>query len=193
MKIRVCIDYGALNKVLVPRAWAMPDVSETIHTVRDVATHSWSQIQANEKGERLTHSYDDPDRQLDGPRGEDPGASLLGVSDATKAFHRIAVAEADQDKLAFAAPGLGIFTWKVLPMGLVNSPAAFCSVLASMLRRASILYEPGINDPAATATYLEEMYNDMCTNGWKIDGFEWGSRRVRDGLEMVSGQVRDRL
>ena len=35
-KIRVCIDYGALNKVLVPRAWAMPDVSETIHTVRDV-------------------------------------------------------------------------------------------------------------------------------------------------------------
>ena len=27
--------------------------------------------------------------------------------------------------------------WKVLPMGLVNSPAAFCSVLASMLRRAS--------------------------------------------------------
>ena len=187
-KIRVCIDYGALNKVLIPRAWAMPDVTETIHTVRDVATHSWSQIQANEKGERCTHSYDDPDRQLGSPAAEDPGASLLGVSDATKAFHRIAVAEEDQDKLAFAAPGLGIFTWRVLPMGLVNSPAAFCSVLVAMLRRASILYEPGINDPAATAEYFEELYADMQNNDWLIDGFEL--REINNQKQLyIDGQL----
>ena len=189
-QVRVCVDFGALNKVLKARCWAMPDVVETIHSVRDLAVESYRQMKANRAGSRTCHDHDDPDLRLGAnleEPDEDPGSSVLGCTDVTKAFHRVGVAEEDRDLLTFAAPGLGLWRWVTLPMGASISPQAFCSISSKMLERANLLYQPGVNDTRQTAEYLRELYLDMVDQDWRIDGIEM---RDRDGRTVPTEEVR---
>ena len=186
--VRITIDYSSLNSQLRPRAWSMPDVNDTIHGLRDMAKESYRQIKANRNGSRATQADDDPDS---GSRAgisvdqlEDPGMSRLGKTDIQKAFHRILVDERDRANLTFSAPQLGLFTWRVLPMGASSSPAAFCSVSTKMLERAGVVYNPGGCDPVSVREYLLELYNDMQQNDWLIDGFE-----LRDGELYIDGYL----
>ena len=115
---------------------------------------------------------------------EDPGMSRLGKTDVQKAFHRVLVDERDRANLAFSAPQLGLFTWRVLPMGAAQSPAAWCSVSTKMLDRAGILYNPGGHDQNLVRGYLQELYKDMVENDWLIDGFE-----LRNGELFIDGYL----
>ena len=114
--VRITIDYSTINKQLLPRAWSMPDVTETIHQLKDMAKESYRQIKANRAGTRNYQADDDPDSgQRVGIRVddlEDPGMSRIGKTDVQKAFHRVLVDERDRPNLAFSAPQLGLFTWR---------------------------------------------------------------------------------
>ncbi len=184
--VRITVDYSTINKQLRPRAWSMPDVTDTIHQLRDMAKESYRQIKANRAGTRTSQADDDPDS---GQRAgitvddlDDPGMSRLGKTDVQKAFHRILVDERDRPNLAFSAPQLGLFTWRVLPMGTMQSPAAWCSISTKMLERAGIIYNPGGHDHSSVRAYLQELYTDMSDNEWLIDGFE-----LRNGELYIDG------
>ena len=186
--VRITIDYSTINKQLLPRAWSMPDVTETIHQLKDMAKESYRQIKANRAGTRNSQADDDPDSGQRAGIGvddlEDPGMSRIGKTDVQKAFHRVLVDERDRPNLAFSAPQLGLFTWRVLPMGAAQSPAAWCSVSTKMLDRAGILYNPGGHDQALVRDYLQELYKDMVENDWLIDGFE-----LRNGELFIDGYL----
>ena len=183
--VRITVDYSTINKELLPRAWSMPDVTDTIHQLRDMAKESYRQIKANRSGARTSQADDDPDS---GQRAgitvddlEDPGMSRLGKTDVQKAFHRILVDD-PRKVLAFSAPQLGLFTWRVLPMGATQSPAAWCSLSTKMLERAGLLYNPGGHDASSVRAYLQELYQDMSENDWLTDGFE-----LRNGELYIDG------
>ena len=52
------------------------------------------------------------------------GSEIFTCIDIKDAFYSMAVKEEDQHKLAFSTPHRGMFTYKRMPQGFVNSPSA---------------------------------------------------------------------
>ncbi|PAA55822.1 hypothetical protein BOX15_Mlig019225g1 [Macrostomum lignano] len=61
------------------------------------------------------------------------GAKIFSTMDLHSGFWQVGVRPQDQDKTAFAVPHRGQFRWKVMPFGLVNSPATFTRLMAAVL------------------------------------------------------------
>ena len=53
------------------------------------------------------------------------GAKWFSTLDLKSGFHQVSVAEEDRPKTAFCIPGGGLWQFKVMPFGAVNSPAVF--------------------------------------------------------------------
>ena len=61
------------------------------------------------------------------------GAKVFSSLDLLNGFWQLRIADEDIPKTAFRTP-FGSFAWKVLPMGLTNSPQIFSSVMADMFQ-----------------------------------------------------------
>lgn len=59
-------------------------------------------------------------------------AKFFSSIDLKDAFYQIALSEHDREKTAFAVHGMGIFRYKRMPMGLVNSAATLCELVESV-------------------------------------------------------------
>ena len=53
------------------------------------------------------------------------GSSWFSTLDLKSGFHQVSIAEEDRPKTAFSIPGSGLWQWRVLPFGLINSPSVF--------------------------------------------------------------------
>ena len=53
------------------------------------------------------------------------GSSWFFTLDLKSGFHQVSIAEEDRPKTAFSIPGSGLWQWRVLPFGLINSPSVF--------------------------------------------------------------------
>ena len=54
------------------------------------------------------------------------GASTwFSTLDLKSGFHQVSIAEKDRPKTSFSIPGSGLWQWRVLPFGLINSPSVF--------------------------------------------------------------------
>ena len=53
------------------------------------------------------------------------GSTWFSTLDLKSGFHKVSIAEEDRPKTAFSIPGCGLWQWRVLPFGLINSPSVF--------------------------------------------------------------------
>ncbi|MCG8045657.1 MAG: reverse transcriptase domain-containing protein, partial [Candidatus Thiodiazotropha endolucinida] len=53
------------------------------------------------------------------------GSNWFSTLDLKSGFHQVSIAEEDRPKTAFSIPGSGLWQWRVLPFGLINSPSVF--------------------------------------------------------------------
>ena len=53
------------------------------------------------------------------------GSTWFSTLDLKSGFHQVSIAEEDRPKTAFSIPGSGLWQWRVLPFGLINSPSVF--------------------------------------------------------------------
>ena len=53
------------------------------------------------------------------------GSCWFSTLDLKSGFHQVSIAEEDRPKTAFSIPGSGLWQWRVLPFGLINSPSVF--------------------------------------------------------------------
>ena len=53
------------------------------------------------------------------------GSKWFSTLDLKSGFHQVSIAEEDRPKTAFSIPGSGLWQWRVLPFGLINSPSVF--------------------------------------------------------------------
>ena len=53
------------------------------------------------------------------------GSSWFSTLDLKCGFHQVSIAEEDRPKTTFSIPGSGLWQWRVLPFGLINSPSVF--------------------------------------------------------------------
>jgi hypothetical protein len=62
------------------------------------------------------------------------GHKFYSRLDLASGFWQIRMDPADEDKIAFVAPTLGQFAWRVLPMGIKTAPAVFARMMQKVLR-----------------------------------------------------------
>jgi hypothetical protein len=78
--------------------------------------------------------------------------------DLSNGFWNIPITQESQEILAFEIPGLGQYTWKVLPQGLKISPSAFQNRMESILAPLSSLdVHPYMDDMIYGADDLKEL------------------------------------
>ena len=53
------------------------------------------------------------------------GSCWFSTLDLKSGFHQVSIAEEDRPKTAFSIPRSGLWRWRVLPFGLINSPSVF--------------------------------------------------------------------
>ena len=53
------------------------------------------------------------------------GSTWFSTLDLKNGFRQVSIAEEDRPKTAFSIPGSGLWQWRVLPFGLINSPSVF--------------------------------------------------------------------
>ena len=53
------------------------------------------------------------------------GSCWFSTLDLKSGFHQVSIAEEDRPKTAFSIPGSGLWQWRDLPFGLINSPSVF--------------------------------------------------------------------
>ena len=53
------------------------------------------------------------------------GSCWFSTLDLKSGFHQVSIAEEDRPKTAFSIPGSGLWQWRVLLFGLINSPCVF--------------------------------------------------------------------
>ncbi|MEW8544975.1 MAG: reverse transcriptase domain-containing protein [Candidatus Thiodiazotropha sp.] len=53
------------------------------------------------------------------------GSCWFSTLDLKSGFHQVSIREEDRPKTAFSIPGSGLWQWRVLPFGLINSPSVF--------------------------------------------------------------------
>lgn len=73
-----------------------------------------------------------PQMNIDRIMSRISGATYFSSIDLKDAFYQIALHEKDREKTAFAVHGMGIFRYKRMPMGLVNSAATLCELIESV-------------------------------------------------------------
>ena len=72
------------------------------------------------------------------------GSKWFSTLDLKSGFHQVGVAEEDRPKTAFCIPGSGLWQFKVMPFGAINSPAVFErlmeKIFAGMTYNALLIY-----------------------------------------------------
>jgi hypothetical protein len=115
----ITIDYSRTNKCFQIEAARIPDVNETIQSLRRVAGESQRQFDANQTGART--SIHDPDPavawNITSSTLPAPTDYKLGSCDMVHAFHQMYVATQDQWKLAFGNSVLGCWCWRCRAQG----------------------------------------------------------------------------
>lgn len=76
--------------------------------------------------------------------------------DLKDAFYQIPLAQKDQEKTAFSIHGMGIFAYKRMPQGLVNSAATLCRLVESVFN---------IEDEPEIFVYMDDFI--VCTNSFE--------------------------
>ncbi|MCP3661980.1 MAG: DDE-type integrase/transposase/recombinase, partial [Gammaproteobacteria bacterium] len=89
-------------------------------------------------------------------------AKYFSKMDFVSGFYQIGMHPADVAKTAFTVPGLGLYEWLVLPMGLTGSPATFQAlldiVLAGLKFKCAFAY---IDDIIVFSTTLAEHFEHL--------------------------------
>jgi hypothetical protein len=92
--LRLCVDYRALNSIIVKNCCTIPRIDDLLDAVA--------------------------------------GSAFFTSLDLTSGYHQLLISEEDWPKSAFRTP-FGQFQFKVLIEGLTNAPAAFQTVMNSIL------------------------------------------------------------
>ena len=89
------------------------------------------------------------------------GSAWFMTLDLTKGYHQMNLIAYSRDYMAFTTP-MGLYQWKVLPMGMKTSRAVFQqlmdSVLGDLQPKVAVVY---INDITIFSPTLEQHYEDV--------------------------------
>ena len=84
------------------------------------------------------------------------GSEIFTCIDIKDAFYSMAVKEEDQHKLAFSTPHRGMFTYKRMPQGFVNSPSALAAGFHKMLMTPFTGRQPSLEDAIAKGVPVDQ-------------------------------------
>jgi hypothetical protein len=140
----ITIDYSRTNKCFQIEAARIPDVNETIQSLRRVAGESQRQFDANQTGARTSIHDHDPAVAWNITSSTLPAPTdyKLGSCDMVHAFHQMYVATQDQWKLAFGNSVLGCWCWRCRAQGASTTPSAFCNFVHAALNKHGAIYTP---------------------------------------------------
>eukprot|EP01047_Picozoa_sp_COSAG01_P061975 COSAG01_NODE_7811_length_3046_cov_12.595860_2_plen_212_part_00 len=177
---RLTLDYRKVNSVVQVDAARIPDVKETVQSLRVLAGESQRQVNARRDGTRKSiHDHDAAASwNLNADKLPDPEDYLCASIDLVHAFHQLVLSEEDRPKWAFGNRDLGCWCFTRAPQGAKGSPAAWYNYCTAVLQAHGCLHTPDFD-----VADLETI--DMTMTGTAA------STRVRRGLNNPSTNCAD--
>ena len=109
----------------------------------------------------VTIKYQFPMPRIDDVIDSVNGAKYFSSCDATWGFWQIKLHPSDKPKTAFRTPS-GLYQWRVLPMGLSNSPAIFQRTMSSFFQKAyTDPDDPNSAPVTALGTFVQVYLDDL--------------------------------
>jgi hypothetical protein len=138
------IDMSLINPCFEIESARIPDVKETIQSMRILAGESQRQYNANKQGTRKSIHDPDPNASwnISSPPLPQPTDYQLGSCDLVHAFHQMFVHEKDQYLTAFGNNVLGCWCWARGSQGTAGTPAAFYNFCYAALSKHGVLHSP---------------------------------------------------
>ena len=84
------------------------------------------------------------------------GSEIFTCIDIKDAFYSLAVEGEGQHELAFSTPHRGMFTYKRMPQGFVNSPGALAAGFHKMLMTPFTGRQPSLEDAIAKGAPVDQ-------------------------------------
>jgi hypothetical protein len=106
----------------------------------------------------ITVKYQFPMPRIDDVMDSLDGALFYSSCDATHGFWQLRLHDSDIPKTAFRTPA-GLYQWRVLPMGLSNSPAVFQRTMASFFQK-EVTLSNGVK-VVALGTFIQIYMDDL--------------------------------
>jgi hypothetical protein len=106
----------------------------------------------------ITIKYQFPMPRIDDVMDSLDGAMFYSSCDATHGFWQLRLHPSDVPKTAFRTPA-GLYQWRVLPMGLSNSPAVFQRTMASFFQKEVTLSNG--TKVVALGTFIQIYMDDL--------------------------------
>eukprot|EP01047_Picozoa_sp_COSAG01_P031138 COSAG01_NODE_2199_length_8180_cov_7.460262_9_plen_334_part_00 len=162
---RLTLDYRKVNSVVQVDAARIPDVKETVQSLRVLAGESQRQVNARRNGTRTSiHDHDAAASwNLNADKLPDPEDYLCASIDLVHAFHQLVLSEEDRPKWAFGNRDLGCWCFTRAPQGAKGSPASWYNYCAAVLQAHGCLHTPDFD--VADLEKIDKIDYDTDDNG----------------------------
>eukprot|EP01047_Picozoa_sp_COSAG01_P008972 COSAG01_NODE_362_length_18130_cov_34.672307_15_plen_293_part_00 len=141
---RMTIDMSLINPCFEIESSRIPDVKETIQSMRILAGESQRQHNAIKQGTRRSIHDPNPNASwnISSPPLPTPTDYQLSSCDLVHAFHQMFVHKSDQYLTAFGNNILGCWCWARGSQGTAGTPAAFYNFCHAALSKHGVLHSP---------------------------------------------------